>query len=181
MLELLLCSLLTVFPDYLVRRFVQGKRIGREITIYSVWYELRYGITACLMLTVTLITMIFYFHPSTTSATSGLGIAMRLRGATLLAVFIGLAAWIIHHRDKSHLQAGGAKATPGYVGKGLLVLVLLLAALFVLSTTALEKVEEGIEGLRERWDVENRSIETDMVMDQLTMTDWVIGRGALGH
>ncbi len=70
MLELLLCSLLTIFPDYLIRRFVQGKRIGREITIYSVWYELRYGITACLMLTVSLITMIFYFHPSTTNVVS---------------------------------------------------------------------------------------------------------------
>src|SRR5262245_58796134 len=70
MLELLLCSLFTIFPDYLFRRLLQGKRIGREITIYSVWYELRYGITACLMLTVSLITMIFYFHPSTTNVVS---------------------------------------------------------------------------------------------------------------
>lgn len=69
MLELLLCSVLTILPDYLYRRYVQGKRIGREITLYSVWYELRLGITACLMLTVGLITTIFYFHPSTTSAT----------------------------------------------------------------------------------------------------------------
>jgi multidrug resistance efflux pump len=65
MLELLLCSLFTVVPDYLFRRYGQGKRLGEEITIYSVWYELRYGITACLMLTVTLIAMIFYFHPTT--------------------------------------------------------------------------------------------------------------------
>ena len=36
MLELLLCSLLTVFPDYLYRRYVQGKRLGKEITLYSV-------------------------------------------------------------------------------------------------------------------------------------------------
>jgi hypothetical protein len=50
MLELLLCSLLT------------------EITLYSVWFELRWGITACLMLTVGLITL-FYNHPSTSSAT----------------------------------------------------------------------------------------------------------------
>ncbi|MCX5518381.1 biotin/lipoyl-binding protein [Kaistia defluvii] len=65
MLELLLCSMLTIFPDYLIRRYGQGKRIGREITLYSVWYELRWGITACLILTVSLITLIFYFHPST--------------------------------------------------------------------------------------------------------------------
>src|SRR4051794_27790562 len=69
MLELLLCSLLTIFPDYLYRRYVQGKRLGREITFFSVWFELRWGIVACLMLTVSLITLIFYFHPSTTSAT----------------------------------------------------------------------------------------------------------------
>lgn len=69
MLELILCSLLTVFPDFLYRRYVQGKRLGKEITLFSVWYELRWGITACVMLTVALITVIFYFHPSTTSAT----------------------------------------------------------------------------------------------------------------
>jgi multidrug resistance efflux pump len=69
MLELLLCSLLTIFPDYLYRRYRQGKRIGHEITLYSVWFELRFGIISCLMLTVALITMIFYYHPSTSSAT----------------------------------------------------------------------------------------------------------------
>lgn len=70
MLELILCSMLTILPDYLVRRFAQGKRIGQEITFFSVWYELRWGITGCLVLTILLITTIFYFHPSTTSATS---------------------------------------------------------------------------------------------------------------
>ncbi|MBB3147543.1 multidrug resistance efflux pump [Phyllobacterium trifolii] len=70
MFELLLCSMLTVFPDYLYRRYGQGRRLGREITLYTVWYELRWGITACLLLTVALITVIFYFHPSTTSVTA---------------------------------------------------------------------------------------------------------------
>lgn len=69
MLELILCSLLTIFPDYLYRRYAQGKRLGKEITLFSVWYELRWGITSCVILTVALITVIFYFHPSTTSAT----------------------------------------------------------------------------------------------------------------
>lgn len=69
MLELLFCSLLTIVPDYLYRRYVQGKRFGREITLYSVWFELRWGITACVILTVTLITTIFYNHPSTTNVT----------------------------------------------------------------------------------------------------------------
>ncbi|WEA59023.1 biotin/lipoyl-binding protein [Rhizobium sp. BJ04] len=70
MFELLLCSLLTIFPDYLFRRYAQGKRIGHDITLYTVWYELRWGITACLVLTVSLITMIFYFHPSTKNVTA---------------------------------------------------------------------------------------------------------------
>jgi multidrug resistance efflux pump len=69
MLEILLCSLLTIVPDFLFRRFVQNKRIGKEITIFSVWFELRWGITACLVLAVCLITVIFYNHPSTTNVT----------------------------------------------------------------------------------------------------------------
>ena len=69
MLELLLCSMLTILPDYLYRRFVQGKRLGKEITFYSVWFELRWGITSCLILTVGLITVIFYNHPSTSNVT----------------------------------------------------------------------------------------------------------------
>ena len=36
MLELLLCSMLTILPDYLYRRYVQGKRFGRDITL--MWY-----------------------------------------------------------------------------------------------------------------------------------------------
>jgi multidrug resistance efflux pump len=69
MLEILFCSLVTVLPDYLFRRYGQGKRPGHEITLFSVWYELRYGITGCLILTVLLITVIFYNHPSSTAAT----------------------------------------------------------------------------------------------------------------
>ena len=70
MLELLVCSLLTILPDYLFRRYVQGKRLGKEITFYSVWFELRWGIILCLLLTVGLITVIFYYHPSTTNVVS---------------------------------------------------------------------------------------------------------------
>jgi multidrug resistance efflux pump len=69
MIELFLCSLFTLLPDYLYRRYVQGKRIGKEINIYSVWFELRWGITGCLLLTVLLITTVFYFHPTASSAT----------------------------------------------------------------------------------------------------------------
>jgi multidrug resistance efflux pump len=70
MLEFLLASSLTILPDFLFRRFVQGKQVGREITLFSMWYELRWGITACVLLTISLITLIFYFHPSTSSAVS---------------------------------------------------------------------------------------------------------------
>ncbi len=70
MLEFMFCSLFTLVPDYLYRRYWQGKRFGREITIYNFGYELRYGITTCAMLTISLIALIFYFHPSTTSVTA---------------------------------------------------------------------------------------------------------------
>jgi len=69
MLELMLCSMVTILPDYLFRRYAQGKRFGKEITLYSVWFELRWGITGCLILTVSLILVIFYNHPSTTNVT----------------------------------------------------------------------------------------------------------------
>lgn len=70
MLELFLCSLLTILPDYLFRRFAQGKRLGRDINLFTVWYELRWGITLCLILTLSLITTVFYFHPSTKAASA---------------------------------------------------------------------------------------------------------------
>ena len=68
MLELILCSLITVLPDYLYRRHREGKRWGDQITFFTMWYELRWGITACLVLTVVLITIVFYYHPTTTNA-----------------------------------------------------------------------------------------------------------------
>ena len=70
MLEILLCSMLTILPDYLFRRYAQGKRFGHEITLYSVWFELRWGIVTCLLLAVSLITLVFYFHPSTVHVSS---------------------------------------------------------------------------------------------------------------
>jgi len=70
MFELLFCATFTVLPDYLIRRYVQGKRIGQEIDLFSVWYELRFGITGCLILAVLLITTVFYYHPSTSDVTS---------------------------------------------------------------------------------------------------------------
>ncbi len=68
MLELLICSLVTLLPDYLFRRYGQGKRLGHEITLYSVWFELRWGLVTCVLLTLSLITAVFYFHPATSTA-----------------------------------------------------------------------------------------------------------------
>ena len=70
MIELTLCSLVTILPDYLLRHFLQGKRFGTDITFFTIWYELRWGITLCLMLTITLVTIVFYYHPSTSHAGS---------------------------------------------------------------------------------------------------------------
>ena len=117
MLELLLCSLLTILPDYLYRRYRQGKRIGHEITLYSVWFELRYGIITCLMLTVSLITMIFYFHPSTTSAT------LYYRTVPIIPETIGRVAEVhvelqcAGEKGRGDLQAGQFQAA-GIAGDG---------------------------------------------------------------
>ncbi|WOS61325.1 HlyD family secretion protein [Sinorhizobium fredii] len=86
MLEFMICSMLTILPDFLFRRYVQGKRIGREINLYSMWFELRWGITTCLILTLSLITLIFYFHPSTKNVTAA------FRTVTLMPESIGRVA-----------------------------------------------------------------------------------------
>ncbi|MDE3774797.1 HlyD family secretion protein [Sinorhizobium meliloti] len=70
MLEFLICSMLTILPDFLFRRYVQGKKIGQHINLYSMWFELRWGITACVILTLSLITLIFYYHPATKNVTA---------------------------------------------------------------------------------------------------------------
>ena len=85
MLELLFCSMLTILPDFLYRRFAQGKRLGREITFFTVWYELRYGIVGCVVLTVTLITLVFFFHPASTRVTSPAVITASVPGAAATA------------------------------------------------------------------------------------------------
>ena len=70
MIELLFSFFITVVPDYLYRKHKQGKRLGHEITLYNVWYELRWGITACAVLSITLISVIFYHHPAASTVTS---------------------------------------------------------------------------------------------------------------
>lgn len=70
MLETLICAMFTILPDYLFRRYVQGKRIGHEITFFSVWYELRWGLVTCFVAATTIITLLFYFHPSTSAVAS---------------------------------------------------------------------------------------------------------------
>jgi len=70
MLETLICAVFTLLPDYLFRRYVQGKRIGHEITFFSMWYELRWGLVTCFMAATTVITLLFYYHPSTNTVSS---------------------------------------------------------------------------------------------------------------
>lgn len=69
MLELLFCALFTILPDYLIKHYVYKKRWGKEINFFSMWYELRWGISACVLLTIALITLVFYYHPSTANVT----------------------------------------------------------------------------------------------------------------
>ncbi|ASY69302.1 HlyD family secretion protein [Sinorhizobium fredii] len=91
MLEFMICSMLTILPDFLFRRYVQGKRIGRDINLYSMWFELRWGITACVILTLSLITLIFYFHPSTKNVTAAFRTVTLMPESTgrVAEVFVG--------------------------------------------------------------------------------------------
>lgn len=101
MIEVFLCSLITIVPDYLLRRFLQGKRIGIEITLFSVWHELRWGITLCAILTVSLITVIFYYHPTTDRVTSA------FRTVTLLSENAGRVAEV-YVENNQDIEAGTA-------------------------------------------------------------------------
>ena len=97
MFELLFCSLLTIVPDYLYRRYAQGKRLGKEITLFSVWFELRWGITSCVILAVGLIAVIFYNHPSTHNVTKffrTVPIAPEILGR-VAEVYIGVSGPIV--------------------------------------------------------------------------------------
>jgi multidrug resistance efflux pump len=99
MLEFLVLSLVTILPDFLIRRFVQGKRLGHEITIFSVWHELRWGITACLLLTIALITLIFFYHPTTSNVSS------LFRTVTILSESGGRVDEV-HVENNQHVEAG---------------------------------------------------------------------------
>lgn len=55
MFQFFISALITILPDYLYRRYGQGKRLGKEITFYNFWYELRWGIIACAVLTLLLL------------------------------------------------------------------------------------------------------------------------------
>ncbi len=70
MLELMLCSLVTLLPNYLILRFIYKKKWGKEINFFNMWHEYRYGLTTCAILTTALITLIFYYHPATTNVTA---------------------------------------------------------------------------------------------------------------
>ncbi|GAA6159659.1 HlyD family secretion protein [Ruegeria sp. HU-ET01832] len=101
MLELVFSALITIVPDYLYRRYKQGKRWGHEITLFNVWYELRWGLTACAILAVTLITVIFYFHPSTRNVSAA------FRTITILSDRAGRVAEV-YVANNGHVNAGEA-------------------------------------------------------------------------
>jgi multidrug resistance efflux pump len=117
MFEMMLCSLVTLLPDYLFRRYGQGKRIGKEITLYSMWYELRWGITGCLILTILLITTVFYNHPSTTNVTLFFRTVPIISEATgrVAEIFVGYSAPVkkgqpIFRLDSSKQEAAAETA-----------------------------------------------------------------------
>lgn len=99
MLEITLCSLITVLPDYLLRRHFQGKRWGDQINFFTIWYELRWGITMCAMLTISLITIVFFYHPTTSN------VASFFRTVTVLSESGGRVAEIFV-KNNEDMQAG---------------------------------------------------------------------------
>ncbi|MEX0349002.1 MAG: HlyD family secretion protein [Paracoccaceae bacterium] len=99
MLETMMCALITVLPDYLFRRYFQGKRIGHEITLFTMWYELRWGLTACAILALTVITTLFYFHPASSS------VASYFRTVTILPQLGGRVSEVFV-KNNEHVTAG---------------------------------------------------------------------------
>lgn len=113
MLEVLFCSLVTILPDYLYRRHVQGKRIGHEITLFSIWYELRWGITGCVLLTLCLITVVFYYHPSTSNVTSFYRTVPVLpeTGGRVDKIFVGINEVVVAGQPLFHLDSSVQEAS----------------------------------------------------------------------
>lgn len=99
MLEFLICSMVTILPDYLFRRYAQGKRWGHELNIFSIWHELRWGLTLCAILTILLLTLIFYYHPSTTN------VASFFRTVTIIPESSGRVAEV-NVRNNQEVEAG---------------------------------------------------------------------------
>lgn len=101
MIELIFAALVTLLPDYLFRRYRQGKRIGHEITLFNVWYELRWGLTSCAILATALLTVIFYFHPTTNNVSAA------FRTVTVLSERAGRVAEV-YVGNNQHVTAGQA-------------------------------------------------------------------------
>ena len=99
MIELIFSALITILPDYLFRRYRQGKRIGHEITLFNIWYELRWGLTCCAILATALLTVIFYFHPTTNNVSAS------FRTVTVLTERAGRVAEV-YVRNNQHVEAG---------------------------------------------------------------------------
>jgi len=55
MFQFFITALITILPDYLYRRYGQGRRLGKEITLFNFWYELRWGLIAWVLLNLILL------------------------------------------------------------------------------------------------------------------------------
>ena len=153
MLELILCSLLTIFPDYLYRRYAQGKRFGHEITLFSVWFELRWGIVTCLMLTIGLITVFasvglivlaFPFSRLFVSPTAPAEVFGDVTGMALvlIAFLVGLVPFSILHVLRRTFYALEDTKTPFFIT--VFQSVLFVAGALVCSALPLQYIALGI-------------------------------------
>ena len=105
MLELIFSALITLLPDYIYRTRYQGKKI----TLFSFWYELRWGIAACVALTLTLITVIFYYHPIASNVISG------FRTVSIISDRPGRVEEVYVSNDAVRIEKVWCAADPGEV------------------------------------------------------------------
>ncbi|MHA2043548.1 MAG: hypothetical protein ACYSWZ_00315 [Planctomycetota bacterium] len=107
------------------------------------------------------------------------GVSANRRGLILLSVTMFLLAIVVYHRtlniQSANLSRSKLPASTGLVFFALLC-ILALIAFPVIS----ERISIGTDVLTDRWAEENRSTDVKNFLADITFTDWIIGRAAIG-
>lgn len=107
------------------------------------------------------------------------GVSANRRGLTLLSVTMLLLTIIVYHRTRNirntNLSRSNLPPSTGLVFFAM-VCIFAIAAFPAIS----ERISIGTDVLRDRWAIENRSTDVKLFFADITFTDWIIGRGAIG-